>query len=160
MFRAWKHYFWVLKLWKWLHNKTIHSTPLVPKLFLLCFGSECTISGHRCCKYGFAQNACILLHWTKNNGLDCFRAFQKPSHVNDTKNFCFGHECTILGTEVGKMFSHQMHPSYCFGPKMTFASVLKHSLNVKRCKTCVSGVNALFRGTEIAKIILHQMHSF
>jgi hypothetical protein len=30
----------------------------------------------------------------------------------------------------------------------------------KRCKTCVSGVNALFRGTEVAKMISHQMHHF
>jgi hypothetical protein len=56
-----------------------------------------------------------------------FERFKNLRNVKDTKNFCFWHECTILGTEVGKMFSHQMHPSYCFGPKMTFASVLEHS---------------------------------
>jgi hypothetical protein len=44
-----------------------------------CIESKCTISEHRCCKNGFTQNACILLYWTKNEGLDCFRAFQKPS---------------------------------------------------------------------------------
>jgi hypothetical protein len=37
---------------------------------------------------------------------------------------------------------------------MMFGSVLKHFANlgpIKRCKTCVSGLNALFRGTEVAK---------
>jgi hypothetical protein len=56
-----------------------------------------------------------------------FERFKSHRNVKDTKNFCFGRECTILGTEVRKMVSHQMHPSYCFGPKMTFASVLEYS---------------------------------
>jgi acid stress-induced BolA-like protein IbaG/YrbA len=37
---------------------------------------------------------------------------------------------------------------------MMFGSVSEHFANlryVKRCKTCVSGVNALFQGTEVAK---------
>jgi hypothetical protein len=38
------------------------------------------------------------------------------------------------GTEVGKMVSHQMHPLYCFGPKIIFASVLEHS-STFRCET-------------------------
>jgi hypothetical protein len=29
-------------------------------------------------EYSFAPNASILLYGTKNDGLDCFRAFQKP----------------------------------------------------------------------------------
>jgi hypothetical protein len=37
-------------------------------------------------------------------------------------------------TEVGKMVSHQMHPLYCFGPKIIFASVLEHS-STFRCET-------------------------
>jgi hypothetical protein len=35
-----------------------------------------------------------------------------------------------------------------------FGSVLKHFANLghlKRCKTCVSGLNALFQGTEVGK---------
>jgi acid stress-induced BolA-like protein IbaG/YrbA len=41
------------------------------------------------------------------------------------------------------------------GPKMMFGSVLEYFTNlrqVKRCKTCVSGLNALFRGTEVVKL--------
>jgi acid stress-induced BolA-like protein IbaG/YrbA len=37
---------------------------------------------------------------------------------------------------------------------MMFGSVSKYFTNlrqVKRCKTCVSGLNALFRGTEVVK---------
>jgi acid stress-induced BolA-like protein IbaG/YrbA len=36
-----------------------------------------------------------------------------------------------------------------------FGSVSEHFANlrhVKRCKTCVSGLNALFQGTEVAKL--------
>jgi acid stress-induced BolA-like protein IbaG/YrbA len=37
---------------------------------------------------------------------------------------------------------------------MMFGSISEHLANlrhVKRCKTCVSGLNALFRGTEVLK---------
>jgi acid stress-induced BolA-like protein IbaG/YrbA len=64
------------------------------------------------------------------------------------QNLCFGTECTVLGTEVGK------HPFYSVGPKMMFGSVSEHFTNlrqVKRFKTCVSGLNALFWGTEVVK---------
>jgi hypothetical protein len=47
---------------------------------------------------------------------------------------------------------------YCLGPKMSFGSVLEHFIKLMRMKwnkTCVSGMNALFRGTEVAKIISH-----
>ena len=63
------------------------------------------------------------------------------------RNLCFGPECTISGYEVAK------HPFYSIGTKMMFGSVSEHFANfqhVKRCKTCVSGLNALFRGTEVA----------
>jgi hypothetical protein len=61
---------------------------------------------------------------------------------------CFEAECTIWGAEFAK------HPFYSIRPKMLFRSVLDHFANVqhvKRFKTCVSGLNALFRGTDIAK---------
>jgi hypothetical protein len=69
------------------------------------------------------------------------------------QNLCFGTECTILGIEVVK------HPLYSIRTKMRFASVSEHFANhrhVKRCKTCVSGLNALFRGTEVLE---HQFYS-
>jgi hypothetical protein len=45
-------------------------------------------------------------------------------------------------------------PFYSIGPKLMFGSVLKHIANpghLKKCKSCVSGLNALFQGTEIVK---------
>jgi hypothetical protein len=64
------------------------------------------------------------------------------------QNLCFGPECNILGTEVVK------HLLYSIGPIMMFGSVsepLTNLRHVKRCKTCVSGLNALFRGTEVVR---------
>jgi hypothetical protein len=40
------------------------------------------------------------------------------------------------------------------GPKVMFGSVSEYLTNlqqVKRCKTCVLGLNGLFRGTEVVK---------
>jgi hypothetical protein len=51
-------------------------------------------------------------------------------------------------TEVAK------HPFYSIRPKMMSWSFSEHVVNirpVKRCETCVSGLNALFRGAEVAK---------
>jgi hypothetical protein len=61
------------------------------------------------------------------------------------------------------MVSHQMHPFYSIGPQMMFGCPLEHLENlphVKRCKTCVWGLNALFWCTEVAEIVSHQMHPF
>jgi hypothetical protein len=55
---------------------------------------------------------------------------------------------------IAKLWSIQ---STTLGPKMMFGSVLEHFAilrHIKRCKTCVSGLNALFWGIEVA------MHPF
>jgi hypothetical protein len=62
----------------------------------------------------------------------------QPSKV---QNLCFGVGALFRGTEVVK------RPFYSIGPKMLFGSVSDHFANlrhVKRFKTCVSGLNALF----------------
>ena len=67
------------------------------------------------------------------------------------------------GTEVAKMVSQQKHPFYPIKPKMMFGSVLEHIANlrhVKRCKTCVSALNALFRCTEVAKMVSQRKQPF
>jgi hypothetical protein len=64
----------------------------------------------------------------------------------------------FMGTEVAKKGSHQIHAFYCLGPKIMFGSVWEHFgnlRNVKRCKTYVSGMNALFWCTELAKMVSH-----
>jgi hypothetical protein len=89
-------------------------------------------------------------------------------HVKRCETCVWGTKCTTLvhrssgattvlhlnqnplfrGIEVAK------HPFYSIGPKMTFGSVSEHFANLrhaKRCKTCVSVLNALFRGNEVAK---------
>jgi hypothetical protein len=46
---------------------------------------------------------------------------------------------------------------------MMFGCLLKRLENlrhVKRCKTCVLGMNAIFWCTEVAKIVSNQMHPF
>jgi hypothetical protein len=46
------------------------------------------------------------------------------------------------------------------GPKMMFGSVTEYFTNlrqVKRCKTCVSGLNALFWGTEVVKHLFYSV---
>ena len=65
--------------------------------------------------------------------------------------------------EYAKMVSEQKHPFYSIRPKMLFGSVLEHTANlphVKRSKTCVSYLNALFRGTDVAKTVSQQKHPF
>jgi hypothetical protein len=84
--------------------------------------------------------------------LGVFRGISLTSACKKMKNLCFAPECTISGTEVAKYLF------YSIRPKMMFGSVLKHFANlrhVQRCKTCVSGLNALFRGTEVSK---HQFY--
>jgi ribosomal protein L31 len=66
-------------------------------------------------------------------------------------------------TEVAEIVSNQMHPFYSNGPKMMFDCLLKQLENlryVKRCKTNVSGLNALFQCNDVAKMVSHQMHPF
>jgi hypothetical protein len=69
----------------------------------------------------------------------------------------------ILSTEVAKMFSHSMHLFYSIGPNMMFGCVLEDLENLRhvmRCKTFVSGLNALFWCTEVAEMVSHQIHPF
>ena len=49
-----------------------------------------------------------------------------------------------------------MHSIYSIRPKMKFGCVSEHFANLrheKLWKTCVSGLNPLFRGTEVAKMV-------
>ena len=89
--------------------------------------------------------------------------FGNLQHVKRCKICVSSLNALFRGTEVVKIVPHQMNPFYSIGPKMMFGSVLEHFGNlrhVKRCKTCVSGLNALFRGTEVAKIVLQRKQPF
>jgi hypothetical protein len=62
------------------------------------------------------------------------------------KTHVLGLNALFQGSKVAK------RPFYYIGPKMMFGSVSEHFANlwhIKRCKTCVSGLDALFWGTEV-----------
>jgi hypothetical protein len=92
-----------------------------------------------------------------------FEHFVNVRNVKKMQNLCIGHECIILGYRSWEngfapnasnvLLWIQNNFCKCFG---TFVN-LPH---VKRCKTCISGVNLLFWGTEVEKIISYQMHPF
>ena len=83
--------------------------------------------------------------------------------MSNEENLYFEPECTISGTEVAKMVSQQNQPFYPTRPQTMFESISEHFENlwhVKRGKTCVSGLNALFQGTEVAKIVSQRNQPF
>jgi hypothetical protein len=178
VYRAWMHYFGVPKLGKWFRTICIHCTALDPKWFLqvfwnirqpsacekmqnLCLGRKCIILGYRSCENHFLPNASTLIPWTYIYVWECFGALWKDF------------ECTIakLVYQAWMHYFGYRSSENGFAPNVSiillwtqndFCECLGTFVNiphVKRCKPCVSGVNALFRGTEIAKIISHQMHS-
>jgi hypothetical protein len=80
--------------------------------------------------------------------------FANLLHVKRCKTCVLGLNALFGGTKVAKVLSQQKRPFYSIRPKMMFVSVSEHFnnlLHVKGCKTCVSGLNALFRGTKVAK---------
>jgi hypothetical protein len=89
--------------------------------------------------------------------------FVNVRNVKKMQNLCIWHECTILGyrsCEIGfapnasiVRLSTQTDFSECFGTSVNLPYV-------KRCKTFVSGLSALFWGTDVAKMVSHQMHPF
>ena len=61
------------------------------------------------------------------------------------------------------MVSQRIHPFYSNRPKMMFGSAPQHFANlrhVKRCKTCVSSLNALIQGIEVAKTVSQRIDPF
>jgi hypothetical protein len=103
--------------------------------------------GYRSCKYGFVTKASILLHWTQMIIWSVLEHFRNLRKIKWCKTCVSGLNALFFGTKVTKIISWQKHPFYSTGPKMRIESVFQHFRylrNVKRCKTCVSGLNALF----------------
>ena len=129
VFPAWMHYFGVSKLRKWFRNEYTHFTPLHPKW---CLGVLRSIS-------------------------------QNLRHVKWCKTCVSALNTLFQGIEVAKMISQRIHSFFSIRPKMMFGSAPEHFANlrhVKRCKTCVSGLNTLFQGTEVTKMVSQQIHPF
>jgi hypothetical protein len=82
------------------------------------FDLECIILGYQCCE------ACILLHWTKNDVWECFGSLRLPSACKKMHNLSSSLSALFWGTKVGK------HPFYSVGPKMLFGSVSEHFANI------------------------------
>ena len=84
-------------------------------------------------------------------------------HVIRSKNCVLSLNTPFRGTKLTKMVSQRNHPFNSIRPKMMFRSVSEHFADlrhVKRSKTCVSGLHALFRGTEHAKMVSQRNHPF
>ena len=82
--------------------------------------------------------------------------FPNLRHVKWGKTCVSGLNALFRGTEVVKMVSQRNKLSYPNRPQTMFESVLEHFPNlrhVKRGKTCVSSLNALFWGAEVAKMV-------
>jgi hypothetical protein len=79
-------------------------------------GFNALFRGTEVAKNGFTRNGSILLHWTGNDVLECFRAFQKHSLCKRYKTFVSGVNALFRGTEVAKMVSRQMHAFNSLGP--------------------------------------------
>jgi acid stress-induced BolA-like protein IbaG/YrbA len=72
----------------------------------------------------------------------------EPSTGNKMQNLCSEPEYTVSGYRSCEAFI-LLHLT-----ELMFGSVSEHFANfrqVKRCKTCVSGLNAMFRGTKVVK---------
>ena len=77
-------------------------------------------------------------------------------HVKRCETCVSGLNAVFRGIELAKMISRRNRRFYTIRPKMLFGSVSEHSADlqhVKRGKTYVSSLNALFRGTEVAKMV-------
>ena len=62
----------------------------------------------------------------------------------------------LRGIVLAKIVSKQKQPFYHIRPQTMYERVSEHFPNIsdlKWCKTCVSGPNALFRGTKLAKMV-------
>ena len=88
-------------------------------------------------------------------------AFHKPWAHKRCETCVPSLNALFRGTEVANMVSQRKHPIYSIRPKMKFCSGRDHFTNhqhVKRCETCVSGLNALIRGTEVANMVSQRKH--
>jgi hypothetical protein len=146
------HYFEVSKLW------CIHDTLLDPRWCLVVFYTISLTIEHKKLKTRVAVlNALVwgtelakhpfytIGHKMMFGGVS--EHFANLQHKKRCNTCLSGPNALCRGTEVAKMVSWQKHPFYSTGPKMRIESVFQHFRylrNVKRCKTCVSGLNALF----------------
>ena len=101
----------------------------------------------------FVRNASNLLALDPKWCLEVFRSISQIFTMKNDGNFVLGMNA-ISQYQTSEKVSLGTHPIYSIGPKTMFGCVSEHFANLqneKWCKTCVSGLNALFRGSELAK---------
>ena len=89
--------------------------------------------------------------------------FANLQHVKRGKTRVSDQNAVFRGTELAKMVSERNQPFHPIRAQTMFESVSEHFVNlqhVKRGKTCVSGLNALFRGTEVVKMVSERNQPF
>ena len=108
-----------------------------------------------------------IKHYTTLDPKLFLRVFQSVLQFSGTSN-----EAKLMfrswihyfnGTEVAKVVSQWNQPFYPIRPQTMFESVSEHFTNlrhVKQGKTCVSGLNKIFRSTKVAKIVSERNQPF
>ena len=89
--------------------------------------------------------------------------FANLQHVKRGKTCVSGINALFRCAEVAKMVSLRNQPFYPTRPQMIFVCVSKNFANiqhVKRRKTCVLGINALFRCAEVEKMVSQRNQPF
>jgi hypothetical protein len=107
----------------------------------LCFGTECNVSGTKVVKHPFYSIRPKLMFGSVSEH------FANLRHKKDAK-LASETECTILGYQSCEA-SIRLHWTRN-DVREYFRAFRQHSTG-KRCKTCVSRLNTLFRGTKVVK---------
>ena len=89
--------------------------------------------------------------------------FADLQHVKRSKTCVSGLNELFQSTELVKMVSQRNHPFHFIRPKTIFGIDSQHFADLrhlKRLKTCISGLNALFSRTKLAKMVSQRKHPF
>ena len=124
----------------------------------LCFRLEWTISGAEVAKILSQQNQAIRPQMMFESVSEHFANFR---HVKQGKTCVSAMNALFQGTEVAKMVSQWNQPFYPNRPQTMFQSVSKHFANlrlVKSGKTCVFGLNELFRVPKLRKCFRNEIN--
>ena len=129
----------------------------------LCFGRNSLFQGTELAKMVLQRNQPFYLIKPQTMFQSVSDHYAILWNIKWCKTWVSSLNALFQATELGKMVSQRNLPFYPIRPKMMFESVSEHFANlsgVKWCKTCVFGLNSLFRGTELAKIVSQRNQPF
>jgi hypothetical protein len=107
----------------------------------LCFGTECNVSGTKVVKHPFYSIRPKLMFGSVSEHFANLRHKKNAKLASET-------ECTILGYQSCEA-SIRLH--WTRNDVWQYFRAFRQHSTGKRCKTCVSGLNTLFRGTKVVK---------